>query len=125
MIGRVTSTKLIHTATIIVERTATHPLYKKTYLRTKKYLVDDPIGVKMGDIVEVIKCRPISRNKHWVVTKVIGKNLEEIVKEEQKIAAAETIAVVMPEEKVEKIKEVEEVKEEKPKRRSKKDVSAA
>lgn len=99
MTGRVVSTKLKQTATVLVERTAKHPLYKKTYLRSKKYLVDDAIGVKDGDIVEIIKCKPVSKNKHWKITKVSGQNLAEIVEAEQKKAAEEVIAEVMPEEK--------------------------
>lgn len=96
MIGRVTSTKLKNTATIIVERLASHPLYKKTFIQTKKYLVDDPIGVKDGDIVEIIKCKPVSKNKHFKITKVVGKNLAEIVEAEQKEAAEDIIAEAVP-----------------------------
>ena len=103
MIGRVTSTKLKNTATVIVERTAMHPLYKKTFIRTKKYLVDDLIGVKDGDIVEITKCRPVSKNKHWKVVKVVGQDLAEIVETQQKIAAEEVIAEVMPEEPVKSV----------------------
>lgn len=98
MIGRVVSTKMQKTAVVLVERVVMHPLYKKTFSRTKKYLVDDPIGVKEGDVVEIVKVRPISKNKHWKIAKVVGKNLAEIVEEEQKEAAAEVIAEVMPEE---------------------------
>ncbi len=97
MTGRVVSTKLKQTATVLVERVATHPLYKKTYLRSKKYLVDDVIGVSEGDIVEIVKCKPVSKNKHWKIVKVVGKNLAEIVEAEQKKAAEEVIAEVMPE----------------------------
>ncbi|MBI3103372.1 mitochondrial small ribosomal subunit protein uS17m [Candidatus Daviesbacteria bacterium] len=96
MIGRVTSTKLQNTATVIVERVAAHPLYKKTFIRTKKYLADDSIGVKDGDIVEIIKCKPVSKNKHFKITKVVGKNLAEIVEAEQKMAAEEVIAEAVP-----------------------------
>lgn len=126
MIGRVTSTKLKQTVTVLVERTAMHSLYKKTFIRTKKYLVDDGIGVKDGDIVEIVKCKPISKNKHWKIVKVVGKNLAEIVEAEQKKKAEEVIAEVMPEEKEEVtvVSEQKEKKLEKPKRRSKKDVSA-
>ncbi len=97
MIGRVVSTKVNNTVTVLVERMAKHPLYKKTFVQTKKYLVDDPIGVKMGDIVEVLKTRPISKNKHWRILKVVGKNLTEIMEEKLKAAAEKTIAEVMPE----------------------------
>lgn len=99
MIGRVVSTKLKNTATVLVERVAKHPLYKKTYAQSKKYLVDDPIRVKEGDLVEIINCKPVSKNKHWRVLRVVGKNLAEIVEAEQKQAAEEVIAEIMPEEK--------------------------
>lgn len=97
MIGRVVSTKMNNTITVLVERVAKHRLYKKTFTRSKKYLVDDPKGVKEGDIVEIVKIRPVSKNKHWQVTKVIGQNLAEIVEAQQKEAAAEIISEVMPE----------------------------
>lgn len=99
MIARVVSTKSKNTATVIVERTASHPLYGKTFVRTKKYLADDPIGANDGDIVEIIKCRPVSKNKHFKITKIMGKNLAEIVEAQQKKKAEEVIAEVMPEEK--------------------------
>ncbi len=101
MIGRVVSTKLTKTATVLIERTAMHPLYKKTYIQSKRYLVHDLLGVKEGDVVEISKCKPISRNKHWTVIKIVGKNLEEITEQKLKEAAAEVISEVMPEEKEE------------------------
>ena len=99
MIGRVVSTKSKNTSTVLVERTARHPLYKKTYVQTKKYLVDDQVGVKEGDVVEIINCKPVSKNKHWKIVKVVGKSLKEITEEKLKEAAEKTIAEVMPEEK--------------------------
>lgn len=115
MIGRVISTKTKGTVTVLIERTAKHPLYKKTYVQTKKYLVDDSIGVKDGDVVDLIKVRPISKNKHWKITKVIGKNLAEITEEKLKAAAEKAIAEVMPEEKTVEVVETkkEEVEAEK------------
>lgn len=110
MIGRVVSTKMNKqslpsnegkTATVLVERVAKHSLYKKTYVQSKKYLVDAEVPVKDGDMVEIVKIRPISKNKHWKVVKVVGRNLEEITEEKLKAAAEEVIAEVMPEEKEE------------------------
>lgn len=98
MIGRVVSTKSKNTATVLVERVAKHPLYKKSFVRSKKYLADDDAGVKQGDIVEIIKSRPISKNKHFRIVKVLGKSLAEIVEEQMKEKAEEVIAEVMPEE---------------------------
>ncbi|MBU1000567.1 30S ribosomal protein S17 [Patescibacteria group bacterium] len=97
MIGRVVSTKMQKTAAVLVERIAKHPLYQKTFIRSKKYLVDDSIGVKMGDMVEIIKVKPISKNKHWKIVKVIGKNLKEITEEKLKEEAKKIIAEMMPE----------------------------
>ncbi len=97
MTGRVVSVKMQKTVVVLIERVAKHPLYQKTYAQSKRYLVDDPIGVKMGDMVEVIKIKPVSRNKHWRIVKVVGKNLEAITQESLKQAAEKTIAEVMPE----------------------------
>jgi len=99
MIARVTSTKLKNTATVLVERKAVHPLYKKSFIRSKKYLVDDPIGVKIGDIVEILKIRPVSKKKHFKIIKVVGKNLEELTAEKLKEEAKRLVEEVMPEKK--------------------------
>ncbi|MDO8577088.1 MAG: 30S ribosomal protein S17 [Candidatus Daviesbacteria bacterium] len=96
MIGRVVSTKMNNTVTVLVERTAKHPLYKKTYVQTKKYLVDAEVSVKDGDMVEIVKVRPVSKNKHWKVIKVVGRDLEAITEKKLKAAAEQAIAEVMP-----------------------------
>lgn len=101
MIGRVVSIKMAKTAAILVTGTKTHPLYKKSYVRSKKYLVDDPIGVKLGDIVEVVKVAPISKNKHWRITRKVGRDIEALENEQLKEGVAEVVAQVMPEEKEE------------------------
>lgn len=102
MIGRVVSAKLPKTATVLIERVARHPLYQKSFARSNRFLVDDPIGVKEGDIVEIVKCKPVSKNKHWRIAKITGKNLVEIAEAELKKGAEKEIAEVMPEEKKEK-----------------------
>lgn len=75
----------------MVERVAKHPLYKKTFIRTKKYLADTATGVKAGDMVEIVKVRPISKNKHWRIIKVVGKNLEAITEEQLKAEAEKAV----------------------------------
>ena len=122
MKGRVVSNKLEKTATVLVTRTAMHPLYKKTYVASKKYLAQDDLGVKMGDIVEIEKIKPVSKKKHWKVIKVVGRSLEEIVKEHLQEDAAEVISEVMPVEKVEEtvIEETKEPKEKTEKKETKK-----
>lgn len=101
MIGRVVSVKIKGTATVLVNRVAMHPLYKKTFLRSKKYLTEAGGEIKEGDIVEIVKVKPISKNKHFKIAKVLGKNLAEINEEKLKAEAEGIIAEVMPEEKEE------------------------
>lgn len=96
MTGRIISTKTKNTVTVLVERVAKHPLYKKTFMRSKKYLVDSQLDVKEGDIVEIVKIRPVSKNKHWKVLKVVGRDLEEITERILKTQAEEVISKVMP-----------------------------
>lgn len=103
MIGRVVSLKMKNTAVVLVERIAMNFLYKKTFTRSKRYLVDDLIGVKMGDLVEIINVKPVSKNKHWRIIKVVGKNLEEITEAALKKQAEEVIAEIMPEKEKEEL----------------------
>lgn len=111
MIGRVVSTKMKNTATVLVERVAKHPLYKKTYIQTKRYLAEAGAEIKDGDLVEMIKIRPVSKNKHWKILKVVGRDLEAITEEKLKEAAEQVIAEVMPEEKIEESKQPNESEE--------------
>jgi small subunit ribosomal protein S17 len=54
------------TATVLVERKVLHPRYHKTVKRFKKYLVhDEKNEVNVGDSVNAIECRPLSKNKNF------------------------------------------------------------
>lgn len=112
MVGRVVSVKMKNTAVVLVETPKLHPVYNKSFLRTKKYNVDDQIGVALGDIVEIIQCRPISKTKNWKVVKVVGRDLVALGTEELKESATEAIAEVLPEEVSGPEVAVEGVKEE-------------
>ncbi len=127
MIGRVVSVKSLNTATVLVERTVKHPLYKKTYMQSKKYLVDTSnIEIELGAIVNFVGCKPISKNKHWKITKVLGRSFAEIAEAHLKEGAEGAISEVMPEEKevnrVEGIGSSEEVKQPEEKKETKKRV---
>jgi len=68
--GVVVSDKNPKTVVVEVERRFTHPLFKKTVRRSKKYHAHDETSVsKVGDKVWIEECPPISRLKRWVVTK--------------------------------------------------------
>ena len=125
MIGRVVSTKMEKTVVVLVASRKKHPLYKKTYAWSKKYLADDQLGVSLGDVVEIVKVKPISKRKHFQVTKVVGSDFVAIAEEHLKEDAKDAIEEVLPEEKEEETEvtnvteetNVEKVeKEEKPKK---------
>lgn len=99
--GRVVSVKTKQTATVLLESRKTHPLYKKSYARSKKYLVQDDLGVNLGDLVEIVKCKPISKNKHFKIVKVVGRDIEAIVTEKIKEDVKRAIEEVIPVEKTE------------------------
>lgn len=66
--GVVVSDKNDKTIVVEVERRYTHPLFKKTVRRTKKYHAHDETNVhKIGDKVAIEETAPISRNKRWIV----------------------------------------------------------
>ena len=68
MQGVVVSDKMNKTVTVKVERRIMHPLYKKFILRSKKYAAHDEANAcKIGDIVSIRECRPISKRKKWEV----------------------------------------------------------
>lgn len=66
--GVVVSDKNDKTVVVEVERRYTHPLFKKTVRRTKKYHAhDEKNSFKTGDLVSIQESAPISKNKRWVV----------------------------------------------------------
>jgi small subunit ribosomal protein S17 len=76
--GRVTSDKMDKTVTVLVDRRVMHPLYKKFIRRSKKYAAhDEGNECKVGDLVRIEECRPISKRKTWMVIERNGGKLPE------------------------------------------------
>ncbi len=66
--GVVVSDKMDKTVIVQVERRVMHPIYKKYIKRSKKYAAHDEANVyKIGDVVHIQECRPISKRKTWEV----------------------------------------------------------
>ena len=66
--GVVVSDKMDKTVVVRVERRFAHPMYKKIIRRSKKYAAHDETNKhKIGDMVTIRECRPISKNKCWEV----------------------------------------------------------
>lgn len=66
--GTVTKDKGDKTVVVRVERRVKHPLYKKFIMRSNTFMAHDAQNAhKVGDIVRIRECRPISKRKHWEV----------------------------------------------------------
>ncbi|MBF0134729.1 MAG: 30S ribosomal protein S17 [Magnetococcus sp. DMHC-1] len=74
MQGKVVSDKMQQTVVVQVERKIRHPLYGKIVRRNKKYHAHDAENAcKIGDVVRIEECRPISKTKCWkVIEQVAG-----------------------------------------------------
>lgn len=76
--GEVVSDKMNKTITVLVERRYMHPVYKKYLRKSKKFTAHDENNTfKVGDKVEIIECRPISKNKRWLAIVNGQKDLPE------------------------------------------------
>ena len=78
--GVVVSDKMQKTVTVLVERQFPHPLYGKVIKRSKKYLAHDPEEkYKLGDVVEIIESRPISKRKRFRVLRLVESGRMDLV----------------------------------------------
>jgi len=74
LLGTVVSDKMEKTATVLVERTFQHKLYKRTVRKTKKYKIhDEGNECREGDRVKLIECKPISRDKNWRLLEIVER----------------------------------------------------
>ncbi len=78
LVGKVTSNKMNKTVTVEVIRNSPDPVYKKYVRARERYKAHDETNqYKIGDRVEIQEHRPISRDKRWLVTKLISRAVEE------------------------------------------------
>lgn len=72
--GKVVSSKMDKTITVAVERQVSHPLYKKYFKVTKKFLAhDESNDCQVGDTVRIIESRPLSKRKRWMLVEVVER----------------------------------------------------
>lgn len=72
--GTVVSDKMDKTVVVAVESRVRHPLYGRIMRRTKKYKAhNENNSARMGDFVEIMECRPMSREVRWRVSRIIEK----------------------------------------------------
>jgi small subunit ribosomal protein S17 len=74
LVGVVTSDKMDKTVTVTVKTTKRHPVYGKVMRLVQKYKAHDEANeCHVGDRVQIIESKPISRHKRWAVVSILEK----------------------------------------------------
>ena len=75
MTGKVVSDKMMKTRVVKVDSTLRHPKYGKLMKRSTRYKAHDEKNEShVGDIVELMSVRPMSKDKRWAIIRVVAKN---------------------------------------------------
>lgn len=73
-VGRVVSDKMDKTIVVAVETFVSHPLYGKQMKKTTKFKAHDENNeCGIGDIVEIMETRPLSKDKRWRLVRIVEK----------------------------------------------------
>ncbi len=90
-VGEVISTKMAKTIVVEVTRRVTHPVYKRIVQKRKKfYAHDEESAAKLGDIVRIRECRPLSRLKRWELGTILRQAVQVAVDHPALAADADT-----------------------------------
>ena len=72
LVGRVLSNRMDKTVVVQVERRKRHRLYGKVLTTRRKYKAHDADNAcQIGDLVQIVESRPLSKEKRWAVTRVL------------------------------------------------------
>ena len=73
-LGSVLPSKMAKTIVVEVIRRVPHPLYKRIVSKKKKFYAHDEQGLaKVGDVVRIVECRPLSKMKRWQLAEVVRR----------------------------------------------------
>ena len=75
IVGVVTSNKMTKTVVVEITRVFRHPLYRKVVHTSKRVKAHDEIGCQIGDQVQIVETRPLSRDKRWAVETVVKREI--------------------------------------------------
>ena len=76
-VGNVVANKMAKTIVVEVTRRVPHPLYKRIVTKRRKFYAHDEQGdAKVGDVVRIIECRPMSKLKRWRLGEVVRKAVQ-------------------------------------------------
>ena len=75
LVGKVTSNKMTKTVVVEVSYAKRHPLYGKGVRSSARYKAHDETNAcKFGDLVEIVESQHMSKDKRWVVERIITRN---------------------------------------------------
>ena len=76
-VGSVVSAKMAKTIVVEVTRRVAHPVYKRIVSKRKKFYAHDEQGeAKVGDVVRIVECRPLSKLKRWQLKEIVRKAVQ-------------------------------------------------
>src|SRR5579871_3356396 len=76
-VGQVVSAKMAKTIVVEVSRRVPHPVYKRIINKRKKfYAHDEQQSAKVGDVVRIVECRPMSKLKRWSLGEIVRKAVQ-------------------------------------------------
>jgi small subunit ribosomal protein S17 len=76
-VGSVVSAKMAKTIVVEVKRRVQHPAYKRVVGKRKKFYAHDEQGLaKVGDVVRIVECRPLSKLKRWQLKEIVRKAVQ-------------------------------------------------
>jgi small subunit ribosomal protein S17 len=77
IIGKVVSNKMAKSVVVTIERQVRHGVYGKLQRLTSRFMAhDEQSEAKVGDRVALVPSRPLSRQKRWVVTRIVQRAKE-------------------------------------------------
>src|SRR5512138_488386 len=94
--GVVTSNKMTKTVVVQIGRTFRHPLYRKVVHLSKHVKAHDELGCQIGDQVEIVESRPLSKDKRWVVQSIVKHEIRTADTGVAEVAAAPEIEEPQP-----------------------------
>jgi small subunit ribosomal protein S17 len=92
--GVVTSNKMTKTVVVEIGRTFRHPLYRKVVHLSKRVKAHDELGCQIGDQVQIVESRPLSRDKRWVVETILIHEIRTADSNVAEVAAAPEVTPV-------------------------------
>ena len=73
-IGKVISNRMDKSIIVAIERKVKHPIYKKYFKKTTKFMAHDQNNIaNIGDLVKIMETRPLSARKRWRLVEVVEK----------------------------------------------------